>query len=297
MDLEKIRFYRKLLNMQKCFCCALALTSLLSLPSACKKNNSKNLDILPTSLAMEIPSDEVLNGLSIEEKANLITLQKYTRNTIKYVRDNVIPNVKDNIATVNNYLESMFELSYPEKMEVIMERDHISYDDLDESIAGMIAESCEDGNNYDECYRTMSTLHNRTQSISMINYVNSLGKDGTSLVGQFEAKSQFAVYAHKSYVKYLGRIDLKGYQAAIDMLYSGIPCHNYLQFNNEPPKDGIPYDEFIADPSKKGTPYEHFYNNGNYYYTELEENDRIQKSDVENNILMNEDMRRVLERD
>lgn len=285
MNLETIQLYRKYLNIQKCLCCTLVLTTMMTLPSACKRFNSRNINIMPASLSMDVPYDY---DLPIREKVDILPLLKYANGAVTSVRDSVVG--------VGDYLKSLCELSYPEKMEIIMEREHITYDGLDEVIAGMVRESCEDGNNYDECYRTMSTLYNRTQSISMINYVNSLGKDGTSLVGQFEAKNQFAVYAHKSYVEYLGRIDLKGYQAAIDMLYSGIPCHNYLQFNDVPPKDGIPLDQYI-DGLSNGTPYEHFYENGNYYYTELEENDRIQKSDVENNIVMNDDMRRVLERD
>lgn len=245
MNLDEIRFYRKLLRLQKSFCCALALTTLLSLPSSsCKRNNSNNISMSSSVSFDKTSRDVLLNNVSVPVRKAIVAYK--THQVLNYVGD-VANAVVDNVKMASDYLYSMCELSYPEKMQVIMEREKLTYDELDECIAGMIRESCEDGNNYEECYRTMSTLFNRTHSISMVNYVSGLkeGADGSSLICQFEAKNQFAVYAHRSYVKYLGRIELRGYQACIDMLYSGIPCHNYLQFNNVPPEDGIPLDQYI----------------------------------------------------
>lgn len=282
MNLDEIRFYRKLLKLQKRFCCALALTTILSLPlSSCKRNNSNNISMSSSVSFDKTSRDVLLNNVSVPVRKAIVAYR--TRQVLNYVGD-VANAVVDNVKMASDYLYSMCELSYPEKMQVIMEREKLTYDELDECIAGMVKESCEDGNNYGECYRTMSTLFNRKHSISMVNYVSGLkeGADGSSLICQFEAKNQFAVYAHRSYVKYLGRIDLKGYQACIDMLYSGIPCHNYLQFNDVPPKDDKPYEQFIT--------------NGNYYYTELKENDRIPNEAIDNRVIMNDEMKRVLGR-
>lgn len=292
MNLDEIRFYRKLLKLQKSFCCALALTALLSLPSgSCKRNNSNNIS-MSSSISLDKSSrDMLLDSVSMPIRRAIVSYK--TCQALNYVGNAVV----NNVGMALDYIHSMCELSYPEKMQVIMEREKLTYDELDECIAGMIAESCEDGNNYGECYRTMSTLFNRIHSISMVDYVSDLkkGADGSRLICQFEAKNQFSVYAHRSYEEYLGRIDLKGYQACIDMLYSGIPSHNYIQFNNVPPKDGIPLDQYI-DGQSNGTPYEHFYDNGNYYYTELKENDRIPNEAMDNRVIMNDEMKRVLGR-
>lgn len=268
MNLDEIRLYRKLLKLQKAFCCTLALTTILSLPSnSCKKNNSNNVS-MNASVSLEGISNNILNvtkGAGTYYKAQQISNQ-----------------VVNNINGAWSYVKSLCELSYPEKMLIIMDREKLTYEELDRSIAGMIAESCEDGNNYDECYRTMSTLFNRKLSKKMVDYVSSFGVDGTSLINQFEAKNQFAVYAHRSYEKYLGRIDLKGYQACIDMLYSGIPSHDYIQFNDVPPKRSISYEQYIS--------------NGNYYYNELKENEKISNEMIDNNAVMNDNMKRVLDK-
>lgn len=159
------------------------------------------------------------------------------------------------------------ELTYQEKMLAIMEREGYTYEELDTICAGCVAESCEEGNCYEEGYNVASSLYNRAHCRPYVDYISSiLGENaGYSIYYQFIAPNQFTVWSNESYKDYLSCIDLVGYQAAIDMFYSGIPSHNYLDFNN------IPNEDMPSYQLNEG---------GNYYCHELLEEDKI-KEEVE----------------
>ncbi len=266
MNLDEIRFYRKLLRLQKSFCCALALTTLLSLPSSsCKRNNSNNISMSSSVSFDKTSRDVLLNNVSVPVRKAIVAYK--TRQVLNNVRD-VANAVVDNVEKASDYLYSMCELSYPEKMQVIMEREGYTYDQLDAVCAGCVSESCGDPNCYDEAYRVASTIDNRTHSDPYVRDINKVfGENaGYSIYYQFIAPSQFSVYESGSYKKYLGRIDLVGYQAAIDMFYSGVPIHNYLNFNYIPDKNLLSYQ--LEEPT------------GNYYCRELAEENRIPEEDV-----------------
>lgn len=93
--------------------------------------------------------------------------------------------------------------------------------------------SYEKGASYKECHGIASLLFKRIQDILWINGVEEeFGKGtGQNLYYQVIAKNQFeAYYKYKTYLKYLGKIDLPGYQAALDMFMSGKASINYQEF-------------------------------------------------------------------
>lgn len=175
--------------------------------------------------------------------------------------------VRERIDFSDMYLnrEVAYELTYEEKIEDIKLRYNLSDSELDTVLAGCVAEACGDGTNYDDAYAVASTIYNRISSINWTNYISHLLGEGAgnSIYYQFIAPSQFDVYINETYKNHLGRTDLVGYQAAIDMFYSEEPMHSYLAFRGA-------YTELGYD-------YETFAERGNKYFSVLEEEDRISK--------------------
>lgn len=121
-----------------------------------------------------------------------------------------------------NYLYENETRTYYEKMLIIMIRDGLSYEQLDDICAGVVAEG---GDYYDEGYRVASVAYNRYHSAA---FIRSYGE---GLYTQFLAPNQFSVFAgDKTYLLHKGRIDSPGYQAAIDMFYSKQISTDYLSF-------------------------------------------------------------------
>jgi len=269
MNLEEIRRYKKSLKMQRYLCFAMACFMTLGLYGNLKRKNGNFAE-------SSIENDIVLlndNDVEVEATFNKPKILNYP-DTKTILRQEIIE--------AEDLLDSMTpevvettpaELTYEEKMAYICERDGYTYEELDAVCAGCVAESYGDGNCYDECYDLASIFYNRTHSNAYAYDVNKIFGDnaGYSIYYQFIAPNQFSVYAHGSYKKYLGRIDLLGYQAAIDMFYSGIPSHNYLNFNNVPPKNG----SYI----QLNPPY------GNYFYRAQSETDRIDDAVVRQRVM------------
>lgn len=170
-------------------------------------------------------------------------------------------------------IEQILPNPYEQKMLYIMERDGYTYEELDAVCAACVAESYGDGNCYDEGYDIASIFNNRTHSNAFVYEVSEFfGENaGYSYYNQLRAPGQFGVWSSGSYKKYLGRIDLLAYQGAIDMFYSGVPSHNYLNFNYKPPKSGS-YEQL-------NPPY------GNYYSRVQNPNDVIAAEKVNELVL------------
>lgn len=152
------------------------------------------------------------------------------------------------------------ERSYQEKMLIIMIRDGLSYSELDTVCAGCVSESVKDGTCYEECYAVASTLINRSHTRW---YVDNYGINIHTL---FTAPCQYTVYKSGRYKKFLGCIDLEGYQAAIDVFYTKESMHNYLGFR------GSNYD---VDGE-----YETFVKNGNKFISEMKESDYVPYEEI-----------------
>lgn len=120
-----------------------------------------------------------------------------------------------------NFLYTHPNIAYAEKMLIIMARENLAYDELNEFCATMTYEGGPD--NYNEGYNCASTAINRSTSIAWTYNC------GTSIYTQLIRPGQFRAY--EKWEIYSGRIDLPGYQGAIDALYTMEPSHNYLNFN------------------------------------------------------------------
>ncbi len=151
--------------------------------------------------------------------------------------------------------EEVRELTWDEKIEIILDKFELSREQLDVCCAIACAEANGEGMNYEEAVNVICTAYNRIISAA---WVNSLGDN---LYGQMTAPGQFVVYENGNYLRFLGRIDLVGYQAVIDFLSNQceLKGHNYLSFrSNDSNIDG---EELV-----KG---------GNLYFNELSDEDRL----------------------
>ena len=149
-----------------------------------------------------------------------------------------------------------------EKIATILERENITEEQLDEIIATVYGEAA--ANSYDDAYAVINTFYNRTLSKKWVSYVSSLTNSGSgnSIYAQITLKNQSSVYTSGAYKKYLGLTEGPIYDAVIDFLYSLESMHDYLSF----------YASFGEIDNS-----EQFVENGNLYYSELEESDRIEK--------------------
>ncbi len=123
------------------------------------------------------------------------------------------------------------ELTNEEKVAIILDKYGITHDQFLFIVAVVLLEAGE--NFYEECYNVVSTLFNRISSASCINFVNNRMGEGTgvSLYCQAICPGQYTVSREK--VNWLMQTDMTvyaGYQAVIDMLYSGVPSHDYYRF-------------------------------------------------------------------
>lgn len=183
--------------------------------------------------------------------------EKYTPVSIEEINEERI-----NLQAFKDLCEKLKEIeasvskepTMEEKIAWIIENHKITFEELDKTAAGCVAECI--GAGYDEGYAVASAIFNR------LSHSWCVSTYGDTIYDQFTAKNQFSVYASGSYKLYLGRTDLEEYQGAIDMFYSMEPSHNYLSFK------GHSYD-LEGD-------YEYITENGNKYHKPLQEEDKIE---------------------
>lgn len=123
-------------------------------------------------------------------------------------------------------------------------------------------------NRYEECRNVISTGLNRISSASCISFVNSrMGEGtGTNIYYQFKCPGQYTV--SESTAEYLINTDLtvySGYKAVIETLLSGEPSHDMYRFV----KNSLSYKYKHYNGEQLCTP------NGNYYFAEVKEYDRV----------------------
>lgn len=150
-----------------------------------------------------------------------------------------------------NFLYTHPNIAYAEKMLIIMARENLTYNELNEFCATMTYEG--GPNNYNEGYNCASTVINRSTSIAWTYNC------GTSIYTQLIRPGQFSAY--EKWEIYSGRIDLPGYQGAIDALYTMQPSHNYLNFHE-------------ASESYEG---KQLTDGGNEYANELTDDQRVER--------------------
>lgn len=229
MNLLELRKYKKRLNLQRYLCFAMTF---FMLTNAAKEFN-RNVE---NSDSTEDISYESVVDYPVTSKVESCISAAIS------VQESKIAWGGGSLKSEPIQIETLepTELTYEEKMLAIMEKDGYTYEELDAVCAACVAESYGDGNCYDECYDIASVFYNRTHSYAYVADVDkAFGENtGYSYYNQLRAPSQFSVWSNGSYKDHLGRIDLLGYQAAIDMFYSKEPSNDYLNFNCVPPKSG-----------------------------------------------------------
>ena len=217
----------------------MSLVILLTCSSSNSSKESSEDDILEISNPISYQQEQQLQ----EQHHQELQLQEYE--VQEYQVYEIEPVIEEYIPT------------YEDKINTIIETYNLTIEQLDIILAGCVAEACDDGNNYFEGYAVANTLYNRIRSYKWVNYISYLlGEEaGASLYYQFIAPNQFTVYASEKYKNYLGKLDLPGYQAAIDMFYTEEIMHNYLSFRGN-----------CVNVINK---YETFNDNGNKYFNEL----------------------------
>lgn len=190
----------------------------------------------------------------VKHNENLTDTQ--LNNLLNYMCDanSISSSYFENEEEVLKYLFTNPDRKYEEKMIIIMIRENLTFKELDTICASVVAESGS-VNNYEETYHVASVLNNRIHSKTFV------AEFGPSLYDQLIAEGQFSVVAYDSYQAFLDKMYLEGYRGAIDMFYTGIPSNNYLFFlsKNSTKEDAVQLTE-----------------NGNKYYSELEDEDRIE---------------------
>lgn len=174
----------------------------------------------------------------------------------------LVPNVELTFSEVKNRkLDTYSEvIAKEDKIISILERYKLTREQFNILSAIVLSES--DKNSYEDTYAVINTIYNRTHSKSWVKSVsNRYGKNnGNNLYYQAISPNQFVVYEHGTYKKNLNNTNCIGYDAIIDFLYTEKVMHNYLSFrsNNIKMKNS-----------------ESFSKNGNNYFNELLENNRI----------------------
>lgn len=130
------------------------------------------------------------------------------------------------------------------KFLIIMARDGYTYEELDYMCAGIVGEATGDGHCYDDAYAVASTLVNRSHTLW---YVNNYGHNFYNI---FTAPGQYEIKLSGNYLKFLDRIDLEGYQAAVEALYTRESMHPYLQFRGNWVKLDCHYETFAPRGNK-----------------------------------------------
>lgn len=147
-----------------------------------------------------------------------------------------------------------------DKIKSILERYKLTKEQFNILSAIVLSEA--DKNSYEDTYAVINTIYNRTHSKNWVKSVsNRYGSNkGESLYYQAISPNQFVVYEHGTYKKNLNNTNCVGYNAIIDFLYTEEVMHSYLSFraNNVKVKNS-----------------ETFSKNGNRYFNQLLDNNRI----------------------
>lgn len=128
-------------------------------------------------------------------------------------------------------------LSEKELIDSILVTYQLTMKQFDICAAIAMAEASGGGYNYEEAFNVINTAYNRTLSEAFVQ------EFGYTLYDQMTAPNQFVVYQNGSYLNYLGRTDLPGYQAVIDFLVNPEFRHHYLSFRSN--ESGIAGEELV----------------------------------------------------
>jgi len=174
------------------------------------------------SISIEDKINHIITYCNLDSKEALSSFINY------FLEINVFSCEEDII----NWLYHISLISCEDKIAKIMEDRGLTYEQVDTTIACAVAEGAGGGDKYIDVYAVASTISNRTRSKKWNDYISYLYGENArdNIYYQTIASGQFSVYALGSYRAFLGNSSLVGYQAAVDMFYSGISMHNKLSF-------------------------------------------------------------------
>ena len=182
------------------------------------------------------------------------------------------------------------ESIYKEKFDQVCEMYGLTPEELDTVCAVCVQESYGTGNakydldgksydkgaSYRDSYMVANSIYNRLHSRKWVPNDNYLShKEGVySLYKLVISPSQYQPYGERTYKKHLGRLDLMGYQAAIDMFYTQEVVHNFMSFRGSGYTDEYMYNLIGYYPTE-------YVKGGNKFFSPLKDIDY-----VENNITL-----------
>lgn len=265
--LSKLKeFFMRTKTQRICFAMsALYIFNLIILPVSKENDNKKDIPestieqngsfISALAYMVEVADEtyyifeDVFQKAEIQNIINDILIKEnLTEEGLNQVLDNLVDNpifdFKYSSREEALYGLAFNEHTYEEKMLIVMARRGNTYEEVDTVCAGGVAEASGEGTNYIDAYAVGSTIINRTRYRS---YYNTYGDDIYKI---FTGPKQFSVYSSGLYKRFLGRIDLPGYQAMIDVLYSEESMHDYLEFRGNRVNLTIPYETFTDGGNK-----------------------------------------------
>lgn len=195
---------------------------------------------------------------AVMDKENLTMEKLYTLLDLMLIGNSPFVKAFNSCEEALDYLYESEYRTYEDMMLIIMARDGYCYNELDAVCAGCVAEARGGGTCYIDAYAVASVFLNRT------NYIPYINSHTVNYYTQFVAPNQFQVYDNETYLDFLGRIDLPGYQAAIDAFYSKLSMHDYLEFRGS-----------WVDVKK----YEQFVSGGNKYLVRMKEQNIVSQSE------------------
>lgn len=249
--LKEIRKIARKFGLRLTSSVLMSICILLTNANASRKNDVKihnidnvNTDIVSVNSRSIKPLTKVLEDtkISVEDATSLNEVDEETMSF-------------SSIANLKINYENTKPLTNEEKIEIIFDKYNLNQYQLDVCAAIACAEASGEGMNYEETVNVICAAYNRTISSS---WVYSLGDN---LYDQMTAPNQFVVYQSGSYLDYMERYDLPGYQAVIDFLSNNCEFegHNYLSFRSN--RSGIDGVELVSG--------------GNLYFNELTDEDKL----------------------
>lgn len=192
---------------------------------------------IPTPTAVEIEetvpviTEATEPTISFEEKEervlNYTTLSKdemtYFAN-LAIEQSTMLGDIGNGFASYEDVINAFYDLSNmttEEKINIIMEREGLSYSQVDTVLAICAAEA---GYSYIDGYAVGNTLVNRVHSNTYRRYYSS------NLYDQATYPSQYVVYENGSYYQHLGDTEFLTYGAALDSICSEYLIINYVGF-------------------------------------------------------------------
>lgn len=196
--------------------------SSLSGPGVCvlEEEMTSNEEKIEQNIDMEAKYQEVLSYYQMSE----VDFLSFVKAVSKESLNSGNPLNQKQIITI---LYDLAKVSNDVKINYILAKYNINLDQLYKTGAVVLAESCNDGNNYVDAYGVTTVISNRVVS-------KEWKYCGNTIYAQAHKKGQFVVVSNGRSARYYGKYDRIGFQAFLDCLYMGaaLPMHDHTSFRS-----------------------------------------------------------------